>query len=351
MGALSGRADVFAKGRVRALSAELGAGFGSRVGNRLAALPPGFRREPGGGMLGRLPTGSAEVIDTGIGVVSGDVGDFAGVGEVFGVGGAVRVTVADAMGSFDRLAVLPVTVRRTDVTVEAVTGVVSCAWSCRCGAVASSGPRSQEEVPSSLPQPKLNPGVPPSAGVACSCRVASGRFPPVVQALMVHRAACPRSLLACELVISTQRLACATCITVVAVFVLVAVPVAVGVPVDVGVGVAAGVAVAEVVVVLVGDADGDGLLVGSGLLCDGVAVGVVVGLLVGSGLLFVAVGVVVRLVESDGDELDVWPVLVLVLGLVLGVGDVAVGVGVGVVVGVVLGVVVGAVGVGDGLGI
>jgi hypothetical protein len=38
-------------------------------------------------------------------------------------------TLADAVGSSGRLAALPVTVRRTDVTVEAVTWVVSCAWS------------------------------------------------------------------------------------------------------------------------------------------------------------------------------------------------------------------------------
>src|ERR1700761_4529537 len=185
MGALSGRADVFATGRVRAF-AELEDGFGSRVGNRPAASPPGFRLEPAAGMRCRPPTGS-EVIVSWAGAASGDGEDFVGEcfvvgdafagGEVFGFGGAVTATVVDAVGSVGRLAALPVTVRRTDVTVEAAT-VVSWAWSCRCGALASIGPRSQEEVPSSLPQPELNPGDPPLAGVACSCRVASGRSPP-----------------------------------------------------------------------------------------------------------------------------------------------------------------------------
>jgi hypothetical protein len=189
MGALSGRADVFPTGRVRAFAAELEDAFGSRVGNRPAASPPGFRLEPAAGMRGRPPTGSGEVIVSRVGAASGGGEDFVGdafvVGEVFGVGGSVMATVVDAVGSVGRLAALPVTVRRTDVTVEATT-VVSWAWSCRCGALASIGRRSQEEVPSSLPQPELNLGDPPLAGVACSCRVAWGRSPPFVQALMVH---------------------------------------------------------------------------------------------------------------------------------------------------------------------
>jgi hypothetical protein len=137
------------------------------------------------------------------------------------------------------------TVRLTDLTADAVTGTVSCAWSCRGADFASTAPRSHEDVPSALPQPEPKPGALPLAGVACSRMVASGTFPSVVQALTVHCAECPRSLLACERATSTQRLTCVTCDTVlaplcelvsVAVAVLVVVFVAVGVFVAVEVG-------------------------------------------------------------------------------------------------------------------
>jgi hypothetical protein len=85
--------------------------------------------------------------------------------------------------------VLPVTVRLTDVTDDAVTGTVTCAWSCRGAEFASTAPRSHEDVPSALPQPKLKPGAPTLGGVACSWMVASGTAPPVVQALTAHCAA------------------------------------------------------------------------------------------------------------------------------------------------------------------
>ncbi len=98
------------------------------------------------------------------------------------------------------------TVRLSDLTVVAVTGTVSCAWSCRGAELASTGPRSQADVPSPLPQPALKPGAPPLAGVASSRMVASGTFPPVVQALTVHWAACPRWVLECALATETQRL-------------------------------------------------------------------------------------------------------------------------------------------------
>jgi hypothetical protein len=128
------------------------------------------------------------------------------------------------------------TVRLTDLTADAVTGTVSCAWSCRGADFASTAPKSHEDVLSALPQPAPKPGAPPLAGVACSRMVASGTFPPVVQALTVHRAECPRSLLACERATSTQRLTCVACDTVLAplcelVSVAVAVAVAVAVPV------------------------------------------------------------------------------------------------------------------------
>jgi hypothetical protein len=128
--------------------------------------------------------------------------------------------------------VLPMTVKLTDVTVDAVTGTVTSAWSCRGAEFASTAPRSHEDVPSALPQPRVKPGAPPLAGVACNWIVASGTSPPVVQALTVHWAACPRSVLACARATSTQRLACEVCDTVLAPiceFVLVAVPVGVGV--------------------------------------------------------------------------------------------------------------------------
>ena len=88
--------------------------------------------------------------------------------------------------------------------------------SCRGADLASTAPRSQEDAPSCLPQPKLNTGAPALAGAACSRRTASGTFPSVVQALTVHWADCPSSLLACARATSTQRLTCAAGGTVVA---------------------------------------------------------------------------------------------------------------------------------------
>jgi hypothetical protein len=126
------------------------------------------------------------------------------------------------------------TVRLTDLTADAVTGTVSCAWSCRGADFASTAPKSHEDVLSALPQPAPKPGAPPLAGVACSRMVASGTFPPVVQALTVHCAECPRSLLACERATSTQRLTCVACDTVLAPLCeLVSVAVAVAAPVPV----------------------------------------------------------------------------------------------------------------------
>lgn len=98
------------------------------------------------------------------------------------------------------------TVRRTDVTVDAVTGTVSCTWNCLCADAAVTAPRSHDEVPAPLPQPPLNPGAPPAAGAACSRMMASGRFPPCVQALTVHCAGFPRSALAWAGATATQRL-------------------------------------------------------------------------------------------------------------------------------------------------
>jgi hypothetical protein len=263
-----------------------------------------------------------------------------------------------------------VTVRLTDVTVDAETGTVSCAWSCRGAEFTSTAPRSHEDVPLALPQPKLNPGAPPLAGVACSWIVASGTSPPVVQALTVHCAACPRSVLACALATSTQRLTCVVCDTVLAPIcelVLVGVPVgvgvgfalrvrlgagvtfavafavALGVALGVTLGVALGVTLAEDLTmarVLVGDGVGFAVVLVDAFgvaVADVVFVAVFVG--VAAGLDFsVRVGAAVALADVVA-ELEA---LVVALGLV--VGDALVVVGVGVPDGVV-GVAAGLVGV------
>ena len=59
-----------------------------------------------------------------------------------------------------------------------------------------------------LPQPKLKCG-PRFAGAATSRTVASGTFPPCVQALTIHWADCPRLMLARVGCTATQRLTCA----------------------------------------------------------------------------------------------------------------------------------------------
>jgi hypothetical protein len=75
----------------------LGVDFGSRVGNRSPALPPGLRVGFTAGMLGRLPTGSGVVI------VAGTGGAVAWVwGPVVEIGGALIETAADAVGFFAR---------------------------------------------------------------------------------------------------------------------------------------------------------------------------------------------------------------------------------------------------------
>jgi hypothetical protein len=214
----SGSADVSATGVVCSFGAGwlgLAVGFGPTVGNRSEALPlPGFSMggtlgTPGApGMPGRLLTGSGEATVTGIGADwpspacwplpacwPAPVGWPARVGWPAVADGAVIDTATSAVGSLARCAVLPVTVRLTDVTADALTGTVSRACRSRGADFASTAPRSQEEVPSSLPQPKLNLGVPACAGAERRRRTASGTFPPVVQALIAHWAAFPRPLL------------------------------------------------------------------------------------------------------------------------------------------------------------
>jgi hypothetical protein len=262
--------------------------------------------------------------------------------------------------------VLPMTVKLTDVTVDAVTGTVTSAWSCRGAEFASTAPRSHEDVPSALPQPKVKPGAPPLAGVACNWIVASGTSPPVVQALTVHWAACPRSVLACARATSTQRLACVVCDTVLAPiceFVLVAVPVGVGVGFALRVRLGAGVTFAVTFAVGLGVAFGvvfgatlgEDLTMARVFVADGLGVfaGVFVG--VAAGLDFsVRVGAAVALADAE-PELET---LAVTLGCVSGDGLVVAGVADGVpdevagdalaVVGVALGVVgveLGVVGV------
>jgi hypothetical protein len=89
-GAPAGSADVFATGRVRALLSDwarpVDDGFGSRVGNRVAALPFGPRVGLTFGTLGRLPTGSGEE------TVAGTAGRFGGTaGRFAGFSGCVRL--------------------------------------------------------------------------------------------------------------------------------------------------------------------------------------------------------------------------------------------------------------------
>ena len=241
-GALSGRAEVSAAWRAFALNAEpdpeleLGVGDGLSVGNRPEALPPGLRVAPVVGLVvetpGSVPIGS---------------GDVDGVGCATGTDPLIA-TVAEALGSLGRLAALPITVSRTDFTVDAVDGTMDSAWSCRWADFASIAPRSQEDVPLLLPQPKLNCGV-TSPGVACSRTVALGTLPPLVQALITHCEAAPRLLLAWELVIWTQRLIFAACWTDCA-------PVPVGLDVPEGKALAVGEAV-ERERAAVADGDGD----------------------------------------------------------------------------------------------
>jgi hypothetical protein len=160
------------------------------VGNRPEALPPGLSVGIGAETPIGATAGSDAVAPT-------------------GVGGARTVMDADAFGSVCRFAALPVAVRLTDATVAAVSGTVSCAWSCRGEELASTAPRLHEDVPSALPQPKLKSGVPPLAGVVRSWIVASGTLPPVVQADTAHWITCPRSPLCCRGTTPTHKLTCA----------------------------------------------------------------------------------------------------------------------------------------------
>jgi hypothetical protein len=207
-GAPSGTAAVFAIVRplvFPVLDLPGGSADGVSAGNRPEALPPGL--SSGLALVdtpGRSPTDSGDVSTPGM-VVPGVAGS-AEIEEV-AAGAAVTVVADDTCGSLDTCAALSAAVRRTDVTVLAEAATATFACSCRCAELASSAPRSHDAVPSWLPQPKLNVGF-KLAGVAVRRMVASGTLPPVVQAVTVHRADCPRWMLDCAGCTETQRLTC-----------------------------------------------------------------------------------------------------------------------------------------------
>jgi hypothetical protein len=103
---------VSATGRAFAFNVARELGVGLRVGNRPEALPPGLSV----GLIVGLMVGTPGRLAT----ASGDV-----------AGGTEPeiASLADAIGSLGRLAALPITVSRTDVTDGAVTGTVDSAWS------------------------------------------------------------------------------------------------------------------------------------------------------------------------------------------------------------------------------
>lgn len=115
------------------------------------------------------------------------------------------VTDEDASGSVNRFAALAVAVTLTD-EAPAVRGTAACAWSCRCAEVASTAPRSHEDVPSLFPQPKLKLALPLTASVARSWILTSGTLPPVAQVPMAHRASWPGLRLCCKGRTSTHTL-------------------------------------------------------------------------------------------------------------------------------------------------
>jgi hypothetical protein len=271
-------------------------------------LPPGLSVGFAVGMSGRPVTGSGVVVVSGSGVL------VLVLVLVLVAAAAVMVTFADAIGSLGKWAALPVAFSTTELTVDAVAGMVSCAWSCRLADFASIAPRSHDEVPSLLPQPKLNFGD-SLAGVAVRRMVESGTSPPVVQALTTQWTGSPRLLLDCERVTSTQRLtfAAVCCHWLVGWGVVAA---ALGV-----VAVAVGVVAAALGV-------GEGVGVREAL---GVAAAVVAGAVVAGAVVAAAVGgveFVLLLVAADASGVEE-----------LGVGELDVGVSVGVGVGVGVAVV------------
>jgi hypothetical protein len=193
-------------------------------------------------------------------------------------------------------------------------------------------PRSQVDVPFAVPQPKLNPGASPAAGVARSRTTASGRLPPSAQTLTVHRAGLPRSLLFCSRATLRQRLAGAVPAVVVPAVVAAAVVATTVVPATLGVA-----SVAACVAVGVPEPDGaaEGVVLADGsvltvaeVLADGVVVAVGVA---EAGGCSVRVGVA----DAEGWSVRVGPAVGVPEGPVLGLAEPdPVVVGVALVVGV-----------------
>jgi hypothetical protein len=173
--------------------------LGLSVGNRLEALPPGLSV---GLVVLETPSGERPD-DDGVEVTPN------------GLCAARMLMEADACGSVRTLAALPMADRLTEETVVAVRGTVNCAWSCRCAEAATTAPRLHEEVPSSLPQPELNSGVPAPVGDVRSWSVAAGTVPPVAQADTVHWVTCPRLLLSFVDWTSTHKSTCAAAVAAV----------------------------------------------------------------------------------------------------------------------------------------
>jgi len=154
-----GRAASFvsATGLPFTVDGEPGAGLGTpdglMVGKRPAAFPPGLRVEPGTvpaptpppPMVGRLPTGSGEVLVLApvvpvpvlllvcVPVLAPVLVPVLALEDLVAAG-AVTATAIDSVGFATRPVALPTTVRLTDFTVEAVAGTVTRAMTCRSAA-------------------------------------------------------------------------------------------------------------------------------------------------------------------------------------------------------------------------
>jgi hypothetical protein len=118
------------------------------------------------------------------------------------------VTVEDTRGAPATWAARPVTVRCSDdMPGLALAGPESVKWSCRGAEFASTVPRSQEEVPSELPHPKLKTAFPAAAGSARSLKLASRMLPPAAQKLIVQPTDLRDGSAGCPLTTLTQSLA------------------------------------------------------------------------------------------------------------------------------------------------
>ena len=129
----SGSADVSATRLDPPTLGKPSPGDGFTEGNKPAALPAGLctGAGPTDGMPGRDPGGSGEVTVIGGAGARDGSGGVAGVGcggeavVAAGAGGVVMATDAAALAAVGSAVAVPVAVRLTDVTAEAVTGTVS----------------------------------------------------------------------------------------------------------------------------------------------------------------------------------------------------------------------------------